>query len=176
MMRLKAERSSFWLIDSLDIYIYRSSLDNNFQNSRPPSRFHCLPGFGVSAFIPQTRPTLITHSSRSFIRLDEHGFPVHGRQFQDSNFAVVRGQCVGNTFGDPPRRIDNNIERGGTRKEFARLGCSSSAISDDPLLPCHATHYSYIYLCVYIYIDWVAVDLIGTLITVLGSTNSFNRD
>lgn len=95
--------------------------------------------FGVSARLSfraqQTRGSLITHSSRSFIRLDEHGFPVHGG---NSRTVISPGRPPWEHAGATPNRrharfYDNNIE-GGTRRS-CRLGCSSSAISDDPLLP-----------------------------------------
>lgn len=186
--KLTEHKSS--IIVSAWMYTYRSIIfvRNNFpcDKTRILLRVPTVcPGFGVSAQLSfrarQTRATLITHSSRSFIRLDEHGFPVHGRQFQDSNFAMVRAQCVGNTLGTHDVGSTTTIiSRGGTRRssqDFVARVLPFPTIrfflDTPPITPITLIS---IYVYIYIYIRWMAVDLIATLITVLGSTNSFNRD
>lgn len=119
--------------------------------------------FGVSAQLSfraqQTRGSLITHSSRSFIRLDEHGFPVH----EGNSRTVISQGCppcehVGTT-SNRTRFCDNNIEAEleGTADFVAR-------VPPFPTIRFFSDARRPIILRLY---NRVSVDLIATLVTVL---------
>lgn len=118
----------------------------------------CLwPGFGVSAgklSFRARQATLITHththSSRSFIRLDEHGFPPRGG---NSRTVISR---LGARWGPVTSNRQTIISRGGTRRrssaetsllEFCHFRRSASSLTRHSALISIHVH---VYICIYI--------------------------